>query len=757
LAPFFKLYAVFINSHQDALEEYRKLASENSKFCKFTREHFDSTKLRISMLMEIPVLRLPQYLVYLGSLSIKLELEGYYDLNQEIDDAINSVKNTLDAIALQLRDKNAREAVIKAQIEVFKNSVCIVDPSRYMIKRGQLTMINLEKSFFQSAKEKVYLVLFNDMLIVATISGTVKKIFRLRILSAAPLSSQNSEVVSDNGIRISDGKTSLVFEASSDINIKSWIREISDAVELQQGSLVGSHITDEYFEKMILLKAPQVPLIDSSKLSLEISKKKSDLSKTTQFQKRELPNQVPSVRPSSQSNAFKLVESADHRRNNSATMRRPTKPPPSRKPIGQQSTAFPSKIPQNPTKISPLKQDFRDYQFENEYNNYEEFSSTQEAIGYQEIQSHDQYDYDQTNEYDHMSEYDSYESRLARSQTQAIPRAAERYKSPTKIPRSPLIEPEDEFVEDSAYYNMQDEEFNQVHHEYEINQDFSDSIDPEMTEMDLPIAPPAPQLPIIKQNNKHFGNFESANQKNRSYSTIDSRKLPPPPPPKSSKPIIKPDHMKKSLPVLNPKPIIKAHIQPKPVNNGSKSLSSPPIKERPLLKPKPPKREESFINSSSGKKLASTHNSNQGNPYEDGSFADESYQKPKSNYAKNNQKDYYEENQEDFNEKENPVETVHQKSKLNVNSQEKEISITSAKNTNSNGNDFLSQIRSGTTLRKVQPHEKSKAAGGTRTSNPSSKGGLQSLEAELAKSLAQYRKFVRSPEEEDDDEDDEFK
>ena len=62
-------------------------------------------------------------------------------------------------------------------------------------------------------------------------------------------------------------------------------------------------------------------------------------------------------------------------------------------------------------------------------------------------------------------------------------------------------------------------------------------------------------------------------------------------------------------------------------------------------------------------------------------------------------------------------------------------------------------------MKKVDKSDIHDASAPVMTADTASKTKMQGggLEADLAKSLAQYRKFVKSPDEDDDDEDDEFK
>eukprot|EP00475_Leptophrys_vorax_P004621 TRINITY_DN1275_c0_g2_i2.p1 TRINITY_DN1275_c0_g2~~TRINITY_DN1275_c0_g2_i2.p1 ORF type:complete len:658 (+),score=180.09 TRINITY_DN1275_c0_g2_i2:139-1974(+) len=275
MGPFFKLYGVYVNAQQDASETYRKLANDSSKFAKMLQENHAATGFKVSTLMEIPTLRLPQYLIYLGSLAIKLSSHPEYSIYMEdVQTAIAQLKNTLDSIASTLRDKNAREAVVKLQMEVFKGGVALVDPGRYLIKKGRLILVAQEKSLFRSSKEKILVALFNDMFMIVNSGGSIRKILRVRSIRVDELADNSVQKIK-NGFRLSDGVNIYNIECPSQSSRNSWMEEIQDAIDMQTGSVLGSNIDDDYFEKMILKKVPQVALVDSKQIQRDIGAKQS--------------------------------------------------------------------------------------------------------------------------------------------------------------------------------------------------------------------------------------------------------------------------------------------------------------------------------------------------------------------------------------------------------------------------------------------------------------------------------------------------
>eukprot|EP00475_Leptophrys_vorax_P020184 TRINITY_DN2762_c0_g1_i1.p1 TRINITY_DN2762_c0_g1~~TRINITY_DN2762_c0_g1_i1.p1 ORF type:complete len:749 (-),score=208.95 TRINITY_DN2762_c0_g1_i1:33-2078(-) len=264
-APFFKLYGIYINNQAEAQELYRKVGSVNDKFLNYVEAYVKQSGFRFSALTELPSFRLQQYLVYLAAFIAILEAtdyEYYGEAIQDLNAATQQIQSTIDIITQKYQDMKSREAVVKMQVEVFNNKVQIVDPSRYIIRKGQLELVYPEKSFFRPDKEKHYLALFNDLLLIVAVSGELKTIMRNRAL--------NLEIVPDNvalnGFKVSDTLHAETFACPDAETRASWMNSLQNAADVQKLTVIGAHIDDEYFEKMILMKVPQVTLINPNEV-----------------------------------------------------------------------------------------------------------------------------------------------------------------------------------------------------------------------------------------------------------------------------------------------------------------------------------------------------------------------------------------------------------------------------------------------------------------------------------------------------------
>jgi len=104
------------------------------------------------------------------------------------------------------------------------------------------------------------------MLIISTDTAAmnpVRKILRLRSLQCTDVSETSFQITDSNG-------QSVVCECASKMENSTWIKAITAASEYQSSSLIGVHISDEDFEKMVLKKIAQIPLVDSNTVKREI-------------------------------------------------------------------------------------------------------------------------------------------------------------------------------------------------------------------------------------------------------------------------------------------------------------------------------------------------------------------------------------------------------------------------------------------------------------------------------------------------------
>eukprot|EP00475_Leptophrys_vorax_P029345 TRINITY_DN429_c0_g1_i2.p1 TRINITY_DN429_c0_g1~~TRINITY_DN429_c0_g1_i2.p1 ORF type:complete len:486 (-),score=110.22 TRINITY_DN429_c0_g1_i2:131-1588(-) len=285
-APFLKVYSSYISAYESIISYFYGKESTSNKFADFVSRQQVASGFRYNTLLEIPNHRLSQYIVYLTALQSKFAETGDTDSANEAKDALKQIQGTLDIVSFQVKDKTSRVAVVTAQEEICAGTVAIVDPARYLVKQGRLN-IQYRRTLLNDIKDKTFLVmLFNDMLMIVDtdILVSVRKILRLRSLTCKLNDGENRT------FKITDANNQCVIcEANSDADCASWVDEITKAAEYQSASLVGAHISDEDFEKMIMKKIPQIPLVDAGTVQMAIGNRDAK-------EEEEIKSTAPTVR-----------------------------------------------------------------------------------------------------------------------------------------------------------------------------------------------------------------------------------------------------------------------------------------------------------------------------------------------------------------------------------------------------------------------------------------------------------------------------
>jgi hypothetical protein len=242
-APYFKQYGVFFDGYEDAVKNYLRFASKSMSFRRVVKEMYLIIGIRPVDLMEIIFDRIPQYMTFLTVLETKAVTA---EAKTAVSKASTNLLSSLETIAYRSREKNAREAVVYIQQHICKNKAALVDPSRFVIKQEEIALSDVA----------VLAVLMNDMLLVVG-GKTFIQILRLRTMTIEEMEDKLSFRINDSNLN-----EKFQFQCKSPNSSASWIQEIKLAVDNEKQSLIGAHISDEYFRKMILKEVPQLPLVD---------------------------------------------------------------------------------------------------------------------------------------------------------------------------------------------------------------------------------------------------------------------------------------------------------------------------------------------------------------------------------------------------------------------------------------------------------------------------------------------------------------
>eukprot|EP00457_Paulinella_chromatophora_P001600 gb/GEZN01001602.1/.p1 GENE.gb/GEZN01001602.1/~~gb/GEZN01001602.1/.p1 ORF type:complete len:625 (+),score=122.92 gb/GEZN01001602.1/:258-1877(+) len=256
--PFFKLYTSFIKTYRKAAASLIE-ARKRSRFAAFLQLNELCAGHSADALLQLPVSRLPQYLIYLGAIYQNMDQSS--TAANELAVAIMEVQQVTDDIATSLRDQVARKLVHTVQTQVFGNKVALISPHRFVVKHGNLKRVLAKKMF--SARTKMQIViLFNDMIVYGTrrgmiTSGTCQKISRLPGLS---VSDEPDAADYKNAFRIRrtgdsvETSMDVLFSAQNPKEKQKWIDNIGSVIASYEENAATVHVkqvSDTEFEDVI--------------------------------------------------------------------------------------------------------------------------------------------------------------------------------------------------------------------------------------------------------------------------------------------------------------------------------------------------------------------------------------------------------------------------------------------------------------------------------------------------------------------------
>lgn len=161
-----------------------------------------------------------------------------------------------------LKTDAQRRQVVKFQEKLFKGSVDLITPSRLVLKFGELEKVFQKRSHMNKSKRYLF-ILFNDMLLYASLRSTVQSAKVKHVLQLTDMSIANIPEKANNPIHnaffIVSRTKPLTLIAKSDEEKKEWMDAITAAIlnyTALQSELVGQSVPADgaEFEKMIFKK-----------------------------------------------------------------------------------------------------------------------------------------------------------------------------------------------------------------------------------------------------------------------------------------------------------------------------------------------------------------------------------------------------------------------------------------------------------------------------------------------------------------------
>eukprot|EP01100_Stratorugosa_tubuloviscum_P012889 TRINITY_DN625_c0_g1_i1.p1 TRINITY_DN625_c0_g1~~TRINITY_DN625_c0_g1_i1.p1 ORF type:complete len:780 (+),score=334.84 TRINITY_DN625_c0_g1_i1:1-2340(+) len=241
LAPYLKLYTIYVNNYPSAIQVLEKL-KQNSNFISWLKSTEDSSSksgLSLSDYLIMPVQQVPRYVLLLQDLLKNTEsnIKSYEDLEM----ALKSIKD----IATYINDFNKKSEqinkVIKVQNSLVGDCANIVEPSRVWLKEGYLSSFDQYNQIV-----RYYCFLFNDLFIYAIpervtsargifnlIDNTQKFRFQglLRLPEFTIINAAEGEIPSlKYGWILKSRDIKMFFGADKEQDKQSWVKILQETI-----------------------------------------------------------------------------------------------------------------------------------------------------------------------------------------------------------------------------------------------------------------------------------------------------------------------------------------------------------------------------------------------------------------------------------------------------------------------------------------------------------------------------------------------
>lgn len=256
--PFFKLYTTYIKAQKKAQAAF-ETARLKKRFQQFLQINEECCGHQLAEMLTVPVMRLPQYLRFLGAIHSKMADSDKAAM--ELGDALTQLLAMTDEIAETLRDEKARRMVVTLQQQWFKNNCELVSQARFFIKQGDMKII-FPKSLFKARWKRYVFILFNDMLLWSTKRGmfaaSIVDLHRLHgmIVTDEPNGPDYGSAFRIKISGIQDASpVDLLLSCKSDAEKQKWMQVLEACIAANDDALESlasdQILSDDDFERLV--------------------------------------------------------------------------------------------------------------------------------------------------------------------------------------------------------------------------------------------------------------------------------------------------------------------------------------------------------------------------------------------------------------------------------------------------------------------------------------------------------------------------
>nr|CAG8482980.1 1688_t:CDS:2 [Entrophospora candida] len=172
IAPFLKMYTIYLKSFPQAISTMERLNNESKEFKKYLLNCQTKPELGglpFNSFISLPIQRIPRYRLLLEQL-FNYTVESHPDY-KSLKKCVEQISTIADEVNEKIRDAENQQRVLEIQTQVEGLPTNIIDPARRFIYKGDLFKVmpkkpsSSTKQSYVSTKDVRVHFLFNDLLL----------------------------------------------------------------------------------------------------------------------------------------------------------------------------------------------------------------------------------------------------------------------------------------------------------------------------------------------------------------------------------------------------------------------------------------------------------------------------------------------------------------------------------------------------------------------------------------------------------------
>ena len=201
---YLKMYTMYVNNYNESVKEVTTCKQKISKFAEFLDRvrYSECNGLDITSYLIMPVQRIPRYVMLLGEL-LKNTPKNHVDY-VNLEAAFIKTKEVADYVNEKKREAENLNQVVSIQEKLAGKIDLLEDASRRFVREGPMIEIVGNSEKFR------YLYLFNDMIVVSSLSKTGFKENWKREQVVSSSTSSNSSTVSSSSANSTEDPLSVI-------------------------------------------------------------------------------------------------------------------------------------------------------------------------------------------------------------------------------------------------------------------------------------------------------------------------------------------------------------------------------------------------------------------------------------------------------------------------------------------------------------------------------------------------------------------